>query len=204
MLYDLTWCSDMDGLSDLLQEYGTWIYILLFAYCMVKSGSLPLFAGYAAQTQALDLSLVLAVTFAGGYLGDEARFFIARRYGDAWLTRWPFAEKAYAGAKILVAKYGWAYIFLYRYPKGMRTIGALPVGLGSMSWAKFTVLNAGSAMVWTVCLVMVGFVFGDQVEEAMETGWGIASVALLAAMILLAAFTWSRMDRIAKVGEKID
>ena len=59
-------------------------------------------------------------------------------------------------------------------------------------------------MVWTVCLVMVGFVFGDQVEEAMETGWGIASVALLAAMILLAAFTWSRMDRIAKVGEKID
>lgn len=58
----------MDGLSDLIQEYGTWIYILLFAYCMLKSGSLPLFAGYAAQTQALDLSLVLAVTFAGGLL----------------------------------------------------------------------------------------------------------------------------------------
>ncbi len=71
----------MDGLSDLVREYGTWMYILLFAYCMLKSGSLPLFAGYAAQTQALDLSLVLAVTFAGGYLGDEARFFIARRTG---------------------------------------------------------------------------------------------------------------------------
>ena len=38
----------MDGLSDLVREYGTWIYILLFAYCMLKSGSLPLFAGYAA------------------------------------------------------------------------------------------------------------------------------------------------------------
>lgn len=107
----------MDGLSDLVREYGTWIYILLFAYCMLKSGSLPLFAGYAAQTQALDLSLVLALTFAGGYLGDEARFFIARRYGDAWLTRWPFAEKAYAAAKILVAKYGWAYIFLTDIPR---------------------------------------------------------------------------------------
>ena len=196
----------MDGLSDLVREYGTWIYILLFAYCMLKSGSLPLFAGYAAQTQALDLSLVLAVTFAGGYLGDEARFFIARRYGDAWLTRWPFAEKAYAAAKILVAKYGWAYIFLYRYPKGMRTIGALPVGLGSMSWAKFTVLNAASAIVWTACLVSAGFVFGAQIEEAVETGWGFASIVLLAAMLLLSVFAWWRINRIAvripKIGEQ--
>lgn len=188
----------MDGLSDLIREYGIWIYILLFAYCMLKSGSLPLFAGYAAQTQALDLPLVLVVTFAGGYLGDEARFFIARRYGDAWLKRWRFAEKAHAGATALIAKYGWAYIFIYRYPKGMRTIGALPIGLGSMSWARFTVLNAGSAIVWTICLVMAGFVFGAQVEEAVKTGWGFASVVLLAVLVLLTGFAWWRINQIAR------
>ena len=115
-------------------------------------------------------------------------------------------EKAYAAAKILVAKYGWAYIFLYRYPKGMRTIGALPVGLGSMSWARVTVLNAGSAIVWTVCLVMAGFVFGAQIDEAVETGWGFASVVLLAAMLLLSVFAWWRINRIGvgipKIGEQ--
>lgn len=193
----------MDGLAELIRAYGTWIYILLFAYCMLKSGSLPLFAGYAAQAQALELPLVLLVTFAGGYLGDEARFFVARRYGDAWVKRWRFAEGTYAAATALIAKYGSAYIFIYRYPKGMRTIGALPVGLGSMSWGKFTVLNAASAMLWTALLVSVGFVFGSQVEEAVQSGWGFASVVLLAAILLLTAFAWWRINKTGTLSPEI-
>ena len=65
-------------MSGLMQDYGLWVYVILFLYCALKSGSLPLLAGYAAQAQLLDLSLVLGVTFAGGYLGDEARFLAAR------------------------------------------------------------------------------------------------------------------------------
>jgi membrane-associated protein len=53
---------------------------------------------------------------------------------------------------------------------------------------------------------MAGFVFGAQVEEAVESGWGIASVVLLAAMILLAVFAWWRVNRIGaripKTGEQ--
>ena len=96
----------MDGISELIREYGLWIYVLVFVYCMLKSGSLPLFAGYAAQTQILDLHIVLFATFAGGYLGDEARFFIARRFGDAWLNRWHFAQRANVVASAMNAKYG--------------------------------------------------------------------------------------------------
>ena len=36
-------------------------------------------------------------------------------------------------AQRLMARYGALYIFLYRYPKGMRTIGALPLDLGDMA-----------------------------------------------------------------------
>ncbi|CAM3556239.1 MAG: hypothetical protein JJ883_19265 [Thalassospira sp.] len=32
----------MNGLLELIQEYGNWIYLLLFAYCALKSGALPL------------------------------------------------------------------------------------------------------------------------------------------------------------------
>lgn len=194
----------MDSISELIREYGLWIYVLVFVYCMLKSGSLPLFAGYAAQTQILELHIVLFATFAGGYLGDEARFFIARRFGDAWLNRWHFAQRANVVASALIAKYGCAYIFLYRYPKGMRTIGALPVGLGSMSWGRFTVLNAGSAMIWTACLVSVGFVFGAQVEEAVETGWGFASIVFLVALVLLTVFAWWRINQIAVPVPKVE
>lgn len=115
-----------DALLDLVRDYGIWMYILLFAYCALKSGTHPLFAGYAAEANILELPLVIIATFAGGYLGDELRFAAARIYGDAWANKWQWVSKAMSTAKVLVAKYGWAYVFLYRYPKGMRTSGALP------------------------------------------------------------------------------
>ena len=70
----------MEEFPILLREYGVVIYALLFGYCALKSGWLPLFAGYAAFAGALDLRLVALVVFAGGYLGDELRFAIARAY----------------------------------------------------------------------------------------------------------------------------
>jgi len=72
----------LTNFTALQQEYGALIYLLLFTYCAVKLGVLPLFAGYAAQIGGVDLLAVIAVTFTGGYLGDEVRFFIARRHGE--------------------------------------------------------------------------------------------------------------------------
>ena len=189
----------LNGLLELVADYGTWIYGLLFVYCAVKSGSLPLFAGYAAQAGALELVPVIIASFAGGYLGDEVRFAVAKRYGISWSSRWPWLYRAMTAAKVLVARYGWAYVFLYRYPKGMRTVGAFPMGLGPLSWPPFTVLNAASAGLWTSILVGLGFVFGAQVEQAVEAGWGLASTVLLLVMILVIAFAWWRINRVKVV-----
>ncbi len=189
----------MDSLLEIVGTYGLWIYALLFAYCALKSGSLPLFAGYAAQADVLGLAPVAIATFAGGYLGDEARFAISRRYGMAWAARWPWLFRAMETGKALVAKYGLAYVFLYRYPKGMRTVGAFPMGLGDMPWSKFTLLNGMSAAVWTFILVGVGYAFGAQVERAVEAGWGLTSVLLLVVMVAAIGFAWWRMKRVASI-----
>jgi membrane-associated protein len=187
--------SFLDVLLGLVRNFGLWIYILLFAYCALKSGALPLFAGYAAQANILELLPVVVASFVGEYLGDELRFAIARRYEDAWSNKWQWLEKAMSAAKVLVARYGWAYVFLYRYPKGMRAIGALPMGLGSMSWYKFTALNAASACLWTFILVGVGYLFGTQIEQSINEKWGIASVALLVLMASGIIFAWHRINR---------
>ena len=78
----------------------------------------------------------------------------------------------------------------------MRTVGALPVGLGSMPWSIFTTLNAASAGLWTFALVAVGFAFGAQVEQAVSTGWGAASVFLLVLMVVAIFYAWWRVNRI--------
>ena len=150
----------MEDMLDLIQQYGLLVYLLLFGYCALKSGWLPLFAGYAAHTGALDVGYVALAAFMGGYLGDELRFALARTYGTTWLEKPNRLGRLFKTASELANRYGTAYIFLYRYPKGLRTIGALPIGLTSISWPRFSLLNACSAVVWAIVLVGGGFTFG--------------------------------------------
>ena len=169
----------------LIGDYGTAVYIILFLYCALKSGALPLFGGYAAQQEVLDPVLVGAAALAGGYLGDELRFRVARRYGITWVSGKPRLERLMRYCEQLLERYGAAYIFLYRYPKGLRTIGALPVGLTDISWRRFTILNAASAISWAVLLVGVGYAFGEVIENAVTQGWGAFSIALLLISVIL-------------------
>jgi membrane-associated protein len=182
----------MEDIWTLVRDYGPWLYGLLFVYTFTKSGALPLLAGYAAQAGALDLVLVGAATFAGGYLGDETRFWLARRYGAAWLARRPRLFAALARASSLFERHGSLYIFVYRYPKGMRTIGAFPIGLTSLRWRIFTGLNAASAALWTLILVGAGYRLGPQIEEAVRNGFGAVSLVLLVLFLAAAGLIWWR------------
>jgi membrane-associated protein len=185
----------VDVLLNLLSEYGHLSYILLFLYCAMKSGALPLFAGMAAQYGYLDLSLVILVVFCGGYLGDELRFYLVRKYGDGFITSRPRLAKLAAAAKQLLERYGLIYMFIYRYPKGMRTIGALPVALTNITWGKFTLLNGASAALWTAILTGIGYLFGRTLENLVSQQWGMVSVVLLLVFIAFSYVGWRVVRR---------
>ena len=184
----------MDAVLSLIDDYGIWVYLLLFGYCALKSGALPLFGGLAAQAGALDLGLVAVATFAGGYIGDEVRFAVARRYGTGFLASKPRLTSLMKKASALLERHGSVYIFFYRYPKGMRTIGALPVGLTSITWPRFTILNATSALLWAALLIGVGYIFGEAVEQAVKDGWGMWSIGFLILFLAATAFAWWRIS----------
>ena len=193
----------MDIVQSFLRDYGVAIYALLFAYCALKSGTLPLFAGYAAQSGSLDLGAVGIVTFMGGYLGDEVRFWFARRYGNGLVEGRPRLASLVETGKVLLDKYGTAYVFLYRYPKGMRTIGALPLGFTTIRWRYFTVLNAASAGLWTLLIVGAGYLFGSTIEQAIKTDWGFYSFLALALFVAATLLAWRRLLRSAAPKESV-
>lgn len=173
----------MEAFLLLLNQYGTIVYVILFCYCALKSGWLPLFAGYAAHSGALDIGLVALVTFAGGYLGDELRFSIARNYGTRWLDRPTRLGRLFMRSRDLADRYGTAYLFIYRYPKGLRTIGALPIGLTDMSRSRFSVLNASSALLWVMVLVGGGYTFGATFDAI-----GIKNLTAISILMLCVFF----------------
>lgn len=64
----------IQNILEWIEIYRAVVYAVLFGYCALKSGALPLFAGLVASTGALDVALVAIATFSGGHLGDELRF----------------------------------------------------------------------------------------------------------------------------------
>ncbi|MGC9494225.1 DedA family protein [Vibrio genomosp. F10] len=185
----------METVTGLLEDYGVLVYALLFLYCALKSGWLPLFAGYAAYLGALELPWVALATFLGGYLGDEIRFWVAKTYGIAWVDRSTTFGRLFEKSAALAQKYGTAYIFIYRYPKGLRTIGALPLGLTDIKWRKFTLLNMSSATLWVVVMVGGGFFFGETFDTLGIENLTTVSVLLLLVFLLSLLRVWTRDKR---------
>lgn len=127
-------------------DLGPSIYARLFGYCALKSGYLPLFAGYLAAIGDLDLRWTWLSVFAGGCVGDEIRFWIARRLGPK-LHTCPRLVRPLSLATRLFAKHGAWYCFAYRYAKGLQTVGSLPIGLAGWRWRRFAPVNLASAAI---------------------------------------------------------
>ncbi|MGL5361435.1 MAG: DedA family protein [Bosea sp. (in: a-proteobacteria)] len=192
----------MQEILALIRDYGVVVYALLFAYCAFKSGTLPLFAGYAAKVGALDVAAVFLVVLAGGYLGDKLRFALARRYGAGLVSKRPRLQRTLQVGTRLLERYGTFYIFAYRYPKGLRTIGALPVGLTPMPWLKFTLLNFGSAFLWSTLLVGAGYMLGHVFDAEAGSWSGPIAVVLLLLFAILSVLAWREVAKeFDKVGQ---
>lgn len=186
----------MDSITELLKNYGEIFYVLILIYCALKSGWLPLFAGYAAYSELLSLGYVVMVTFWGGYLGDELRFYVARRYGVTWIKSATTIGKLFEKAKRLASQYGIRYIFFYRYPKGLRTIGAIPIGLTDISWSTFTIVNASSAAIWTIILVGSGYLFGEWFEQLGIENLTAFSIVLMLIFLLSLYRIWRKPEQL--------
>ncbi len=184
----------MDILESVIRDYGIGIYFVLFGYCFLKSGLLPLFAGYSAQLGWLETSPVILSVLLGGYLGDELRFLLARKYGLGFLIRRPRLHPLLKRAQTMFEKHGALYILLYRYPKGMRTIGALPIGITTTPWAYFTVLNALSTLIWASLLVGGGYLFGATLETYFLSFWKEIAILMLMMFAVWITILWTRTD----------
>ena len=120
---------DLAYLLDLIRQHGDVVYAFIFAYAGSHALLMALFAGYAAQMGVLDLGKTIMLCWAGSFVGDLLRFWIARRYGDRVLPSFPRIARGAGMVRRLVDRHGWWLPLVHRYPHGVRGIGGFAFGL---------------------------------------------------------------------------
>ena len=161
-------------LAAFVQNYGAWVYALLFAIIFVETGvvvmpflpgdSLLFVVGALCGAGLMSLPLAMVLLVAAAVLGDQTNYSIGRYFGPkVWQwehSRW-FNRRAFEQAHAFYEKYGGVTIILARFMPFIRTFAPFVAGVAEMSRAKFTACNVIGALLWVVGITLAGYLFGN-------------------------------------------
>ena len=198
-------------LAEFVQNYGMWVYALLFLIVFVETGlvvmpflpgdSLLFVVGALAGTGAMSLPVAMGVLLVAAIAGDQLNYTIGRYIGPKvfqWEdSRW-FNRKAFNAAHNFYEKHGGVTIILARFMPFIRTFAPFVAGVAEMNRATFTAYNVIGALIWVVGLTTVGYLFGNLPFVEQHLSKIIWALILIPGLIaLFGAWKASRQERTA-------
>ena len=149
----------------LVAQYG---YAATFIGTLVEGETVLVLSGIAAARSVLAPPLVIALGTVAAFTTDNFFFGVGRALGPALFVHFPrFAVSTHLAGELVARLPNTAVIGL-RFFYGMRSVGPAIIGSGYMSWARFAVLDALAATLWSTCWTSAGFLLGETAEALME------------------------------------
>ena len=157
-----------------VQNYGMWVYALLFLIIFVETGvvvmpflpgdSLLFIVGALCGAGMMSFPIACAVLIAAAILGDQCNYSIGRYFGPKvfqWEnSRW-FNRRAFDQAHAFYERYGGITIILARFMPFLRTFAPFVAGVAAMSRLKFTAYNIVGGVIWVVGICTAGYFLGS-------------------------------------------
>ena len=186
-------------LSDIIQNYGTVTYALLFLIVFCETGLvvLPFLPGdsllFAAGTFAAKGDLGFGILFASlaiaAVVGDALNYEIGRRLGPkiANHEKLKFINQDHLDkTQHFYDKYGAKTIIIARFVPVVRTFAPFVAGIGSMTYQRFLQFNLVGALAWVAICLAGGYLFGNLLVVKNNFSvviLGIVIVSILPAVI---------------------
>jgi len=194
----------MDFLHNSLQliehymlAYGYWA---VFFGVMLENAGVPvpgetilLIAGYFASTGEFNIALVMLIAATGAIVGDNIGFAIGHHYGRGFLLRVGrflfLTPKRFEHMENYFERHGNKTILVARFITGLRVFAALLAGASKMPWRVFFVYNVAGAVLWSVVITTLGYLFGQSLPLLIK--WvGRSGTIILIAVIVIGFIAW--------------
>jgi membrane-associated protein len=163
-------------LAVLVQQYGLWIYGILFVIIFSETGfvvtpflpgdSLLFVAGALAAIGegGMDIAVLIGVLSAGAILGNMVNYQIGRYLGPKvfhWENSRFFNKAALMKTHAFYELHGGKTLVISRFLPLFRTFAPFVAGIGAMTYARFTLFNLIGALGWVLSLTLAGYWFGN-------------------------------------------
>jgi len=158
----------------LVQNYGPWIYGILFLILFCETGlvvtpflpgdSLLFVAGAIAGAGSMNVHLLVVLLLAAAVLGDSLNYAIGHyigpkvfRFDDSWFFKKAYVERTHR----FFERHGGKTIVLARFVPIIRTYAPFVAGIGAMDYRRFLLFNVAGAVLWVASLTYAGYFFGN-------------------------------------------
>jgi len=161
-------------LAALLQEYGVWIYALLFVIIFCETGlvvtpflpgdSLLFVAGTLWAVSDMNVHMLVLLLVIAGIIGDAVNYSVGQYLGPRvfqWEDSRFFNRRALLRTHEFYERYGGKTIVIARFVPFIRTFAPFVAGIGTMTYSKFAFYNVSGALLWVVSLTYAGYFFGN-------------------------------------------
>ncbi len=161
-------------LEAFVQNYGLWVYALLFLIIFVETGvvvmpflpgdSLLFVVGALCGVELMSFPVACAVLTVAAILGDQCNYTIGRYFGPKvfkWENSRFFNKAAFDRSHDFYERYGGITIILARFMPFLRTFAPFVGGVAAMSRVKFTLFNVAGALIWVLSICTAGYFLGS-------------------------------------------
>jgi membrane protein DedA with SNARE-associated domain len=121
---------------------------------LAHRGLVPLWAAAGAAT-------------AGSFLIDQVFYSVGRHFSEHPRLQAMKRKPAFAKAIAALERHPTGFIFAFRFLYGLRTVSPVVIGIAGVPRVRFMVLNALAAVVWGTLFTLLGYGFGNGVEQVV-------------------------------------
>jgi membrane-associated protein len=161
-------------LSGLIQTYGLWTYLILFAVIFCETGlvvtpflpgdSLIFAAGTFAARGDLKVVVLFLILAAAAVIGDTVNYWIGKIIGPKVFQKENsriFKKQYLDRTHEFYEKYGAETIIIARFVPIVRTFAPFVAGIGRMTYGKFLSYNVIGGVAWVALFTFGGYFFGN-------------------------------------------
>ena len=197
-----------DHLQELVNNYGNWIYAILFAIVFCETGLvvLPFLPGdsmlFAAGTIAavgdMNIFVLIGLLIVAAILGDFVNFEIGKHFGQKLFSN-PnskiFKQSYLQKTHDYYERYGGRTIIIARFIPIVRTFAPFVGGMGNMNYAQFARYNIVGAVLWVVSFTTLGYFFGQLPFVKEHFSWIMIAIIVFSVVPMIVEIIRHRNDK---------
>ncbi|WP_203648179.1 DedA family protein [Pseudomonas sp. RtIB026] len=202
----------LDAYLDLLvNNYGPWIYAILFAVIFCETGlvvmpflpgdSLLFIAGAVAAGGGMDPVLLAGLLMTAAILGDSTNYVIGRTAGER-LFRNPnskiFRQDYLQRTHEFYERHGGKTVTLARFLPILRTFAPFVAGIAHMHYPRFLAFSVAGSLLWVGGLVTLGYFFGNVPFIKQHLSLMVVAIIILSLVPMILGLLRGRLGRTAK------